>query len=87
MVFWNPDSCLCRIEVDSNFNFIDWEKKCEIHKTINDQDLVTVVLAHNNPFNSKFGNITLNDIQRAEISLDKRNEVNRIKSLGDGIEK
>lgn len=87
MVFWNPDSCNCRIEIDSNFNFVDWEKKCEIHKNLKGSELLKEVLIHIRSFNFKFGSIELTDIQWSEIAQDKRNELTRIKSLGSGIKK
>jgi len=87
MVFWNPDTCHCRIEIDSNYNFIDWVQKCELHKNLNNQVLIVEVMKHNKSFNYKFGNIDLNPIQTKEIAQDRKNEFTRIKLLGDGIEK
>jgi len=87
MVFWNPDSCLCRIEIDLNFNFVSWEKKCEIHKNFNGSELLTEVLKHIRSFNYLFGNIDLTRTQKDAISQNKKEEITRIKLLGKGIEK
>jgi len=87
MVFWNPDTCNCRIEIDSNFNFLDWEKKCELHKNFNGSELLKEVLTHNKNLNLQFGSIELNETQKTIIRMSKQTEYSRINSLGKGTEK
>jgi len=87
MVFWSPDTCLCKIEVDSNFTFVDWIKKCSLHQTLNNQELLNAILSHMRSFNYKFGYVELTVTQNQEITKDKQTEYNRIKLLGKGIEK
>ena len=87
-MFWNPRSCDCRLEVDARFRFVDWQRKCELHRALDNTALLTAVLAHNNALNAKFGSLTdLTRDQIVEISNDRIVERERIRTLGSGIER
>lgn len=82
-VLWTSDACKCEIEIDKDINFVSWFFKCEFHKNINDNALLNVVLTHNNNFNRRF--TKPNASEKRQLTLDKRNEVARIRALGGGI--
>jgi len=83
-ILWKPDSCQCHLIIEIGTNLLIFAiRVCHIHKTVNDNALVRIVLIHNNSFNEKFGNRVLTLIERNEISQDKRIESIRILSLGD----
>ena len=79
LVKWSPDSCLCQMIVDENFNFVNWIQKCQEHKNFNGIALLNSVHAHNRGFNES---------QRSndEKKLDKSNERSRIRNLGKSIQ-
>lgn len=82
--FWT-DSCPCEIVMEVDTQELDFILKvCELHKSVRDADLVSTLFAHSRSFNLKFGNVSLTETQVKEISLDKKNEMTRIKSLGTG---
>ena len=46
-ILWGSDCCLCIVEVEFigvNVNFINWIRKCDIHKTFSGQILVDNVV-------------------------------------------
>ena len=72
---WSSDCCQCVLVFEQDTLDRDFEiEVCDLHKLEPNPTIVATVLAHNKSFNQKFGNIVLTDAQRAEISLDKRNE-------------
>lgn len=79
MIRYSPDTCDCVIIVDPQFSRLEtWEQKCQIHKNINDNALLNVILAHNkghnNPTQTRLDTIT-----------KKANERKRIRDLGAPI--
>ncbi len=49
MPSWKPNTCQCVLIVDSNFNYKDYDQKCEIHKTFDGDSLLQQVLNHHKP--------------------------------------
>ena len=81
-ILWIPDSCLCEIEIDENSDFVSWFNKCELHKNINENSLLNVVLTHNRNFNRRFTNPTKDE--KKLMIQDKRAEKLSIKASGQG---
>lgn len=78
LIKWSPDSCLCQIIVDENFNFVNWIQKCQEHKNQNGVGLLNSVHAHNKGFNQS-------QRTNAEMKQDKSTERSRIRNLGAPI--
>jgi len=77
MIF-SPDTCQCVIEINDE-TFIDYIRKCQIHKNFNSQILLDEVFKHNRSFQA---------LTRAEINIKKAlkdTERKRILALGDPI--
>jgi len=66
------------IEVDSDFNYVDWFQKCFIHHNFQDQTLLDTVLSHNQNLNNQGGTIE-------EIQARNKAEYDRILALGAPI--
>jgi len=77
---WSPDSCVCKIIVDENFNYLDWIEKCFIHKNMSDVAFLNIVLNHNQGFNRSIGS-------QAVKRQNKSNEIKRINALGASVKK
>lgn len=86
--WWRPDTCDCIVRVElPDMIYVDWLQKCELHKDFTSQRLIDMVKAHNNGFNSRFGNIDLSLQQKTDIGSDKRAERQRIRLIGSGVRK
>jgi len=77
---WEVDTCGCRIIYDSSEQLKAYTKRCNLHKNLTGQALMTVIQAHHRPFNLKHGR-TPTESQLDKINQNKRNEKNRIEKL------
>ena len=80
MTKWRPDTCDCIIIVDETFTeILTVVQKCQLHKNINKNALLQVILAHNRGFN------TANGRDKNQRKADKRTELMRIRALGEPV--
>ena len=50
---WKPDTCNCIIYFDNKIKFISYDKKCEIHNSLEGQELLDEIMKHNRANNNK----------------------------------
>ena len=88
MTFFRPDTCNCVLEIDElTFNYIDWIRKCEIHKIFTGRTVLDEIMIHSRSYNWKFGKIETTEAQDKIINDEKRAERQRITLLGKGVTK
>ena len=56
---WKPQSCACIIEVDQNFEFLDYIEKCELHKRHSGKQLLREIHKHQRAIINKHGQILI----------------------------
>ena len=79
---WQPDTCDCRIVLDdSNYTFVSWNRRCALHKTVDDQALLDAVMAHNRTYSSKLSD-TATEAEILKNQTEKKTEQERILALG-----
>jgi len=49
---WNPDTCFCILDIDNGI-LVNVVQKCELHKAVNDRDIVSTVQTMNRTWNQK----------------------------------
>jgi len=72
LTIWQPDTCDCIIEYDSDFKVTDVIARCAEHKGYSGQSLFDKVAEHNRSFNYRSASLE-------EKYLEKK----RIRALGD----
>ena len=81
---WNPDTCPCKLVIDGNLAYEDWQHKCEEHMALSDQTLVDTVATHNKVYQLTG---TPTPAEKNQNQIDKKTEYDRIKALGPGVTK
>jgi len=49
---WNPDTCFCILDIDNGI-LVKVVQKCDLHKSVNDRDMVSTVETMNRFWNAK----------------------------------
>jgi len=81
-VKWSPDTCLCVIVFEADTLELDFViQVCKLHSAVQDKDLISTVLKHNNDLNTSIKIITDDDI--VLIAEAKEIEYQTVISLGD----
>jgi len=76
MTTWIPDTCDCRIVYNERIKWVETLEQCRLHKSLNGQNLLDIILAQNRRFNLSLG-IDITDIQSEKIVLSKH--VNKLR--------
>jgi len=72
---WHPDSCQCKIIYDDKLKFVDYIQKCQEHKSLSGEALLTAIKTHNGKYRLE------------EQISDRRKEHQRILKKGEPIKK
>jgi len=77
--FWSPDTCDCRIKMNTNWNWIESIRFCRLHKSLRGQNHLDIVMAQNRRFNLAHL-VDPNEAERNEISEAKIVNKKRIRT-------